>query len=161
MPGAYLWGWLAPSWRKVLVDANGRLQVDVTAASFPAVYPLSAAQIALLQAVTVGNFPADYPLPAAQVASLRSETFGGNVYSKTMTMTGDFAIRFEATAKKLRDIVIIVKTHPMLLGKTGAVVYPVGVNETVGFTKVDISTLYFKNASAGNNGTITILGVEE
>lgn len=87
--------------------------------------------------------------------------FGGNVYSKTMTMTDDNPTRFETTAKKLRDIVIIVKTHPMLLGETGVEVYPVGADETVGFTKVDISTLYFKNAGAGNNGVISILGVEE
>ena len=88
-------------------------------------------------------------------------SFGGNDYSKTMTMTDDNPTRFETAAKKLRDIVIIVKTHPMLLGETGVEVYPVGENEAVGFTKVDISTLYFKNASAGDNGTITILGVEE
>lgn len=87
--------------------------------------------------------------------------FGGNVYSKTMTMADDNPTRFEAAAKKLRDVVIIVKAHPMLLGETGVVVYPVGANETVGFTKVDISTLYFQNAGAGNNGVITILGVEE
>lgn len=250
--------------------------------NWPATYPLSAAQIALLQAVDVGNWPADYPLPAAQVATLQQVTeqgtpnvhlygydganwqtllvesaaqknlrtrlyaganaitdhtsvysntnvaayvglytpallanlrgataadtlrgpmmcadghsgvgilsvalfgyngsnwdrlrvdasynlkvatqFGGNVYSKTMTMTDDNATRFEAAAKKLRDIVIIVKTHPMLLGETGVEVYPVGADETVGFTRVDISTLYFKNAGAGNNGVITILGVEE
>ena len=85
----------------------------------------------------------------------------GNIYSKTMTMADDNATRFEAAAKNLRDVVIIVKTNPMLLGETGVEVYPVGADETVGFTKVDISTLYFKNAGAGNNGVITILGVEE
>jgi len=90
-----------------------------------------------------------------------ADSFGGNVYSKTMTMTDNNATRFETASKKLRDVVIIVKTHPMLLGETGVEVYPVGVNEAVGFTKVDISTLYFKNAGAGNNGVITILGVEE
>lgn len=45
--------------------------------NWPATYPLSAAQIALLQAVTVGNFPADYPLPAAQVATLQQVTEQG------------------------------------------------------------------------------------
>jgi len=161
MPGAYLWGWDVPTgtWKKVLLTAAQALDVDI--GNLPATYPLSAAQIALLQAVTVGNFPATYPLSAAQVASLRSDLFGGNVYSKTMTMTDNNATRFETTAKKLRDIVIIVQTHDMLLGETGVEVYPVGVNEAVGFTKVDISTLYFKNAGADDNGTITILGVEE
>ena len=89
------------------------------------------------------------------------DSFGGNVYSKTMTMADDNATRFETSAKKLRDVIIIVTTNNMLLGETGTEVYPVGADEIVGFTKVDISTLYFKNASAGSNGTITILGVEE
>ena len=89
------------------------------------------------------------------------DQFGGNVYSKTMTMSDDNATRFETTAKKLRDVVIVVKTNNMLLGETGVEVYPVDADSTVGFTKVDISTLYFKNASAGSNGTIIILGVEE
>jgi len=87
--------------------------------------------------------------------------FGGNVYSKTMTMTDDNATRFETSAKKLRDAVIIVTTFNMLLGETGVVVYPVAATNTVGFTRVDISTLYFQNASSGSNGTITILGTEE
>ena len=90
-----------------------------------------------------------------------SDRFGGNVYSKTMTMTDNNATRFEATAKLLRDVVIVVKTNDMLLGETGVEVYPVGAGETVGFTKVDISTLYFKNAGADDNGVISILGVEE
>lgn len=86
---------------------------------------------------------------------------GGDVYSKTMTMSDDNATRFEASAKTLRDIVIIVETHPMLLGSTGGEVYPVGAGDTIGFARIDISTLYFKNAGAGNNGKITILGVAD
>lgn len=87
--------------------------------------------------------------------------FGGNVYSKTMTMENDNATRFETTTKKLRDVIIQVGLNAMLLGATGAEVYTVGVRETVGFTQVDISTLYFKNLVAGSNGKITIIGVEE
>lgn len=87
--------------------------------------------------------------------------FGGNVYSKTMTMEDNNATRFETSSKVLNDVVIIVKTYGMLLGETGVEVYPVGVDEAVGLTKVDISTLYFKNAGADENGVITILGVEE
>lgn len=85
----------------------------------------------------------------------------GSIYSKTMTMANDSATRFETSAKKLNDIVIAVETNPMLLGKAGAVDYPMAKDSTVGFTMVDISTLYFKNAGAGNNGKISILGVEQ
>jgi len=87
--------------------------------------------------------------------------FSGDVYSKTMTMTNDNATRFEVSPRRLRDVVILVETNPMLLGERGVEVYTVGASEAVGFTKVDISTLYFKNAGAGNNGKISILGVEE
>lgn len=87
--------------------------------------------------------------------------FSGNVYSKTMTMEDDNATRFESSTKMLRDIVILVETNPMVLGETGVEVYTVTAESTVGFTQVDLSTLYFKNAGAGNNGKISILGVEE
>lgn len=88
-------------------------------------------------------------------------SFGGNVYSKTMTMADDNATRFETFTKKLRDVIILIETNAMLLGKTGEEVYTVGADDPIGFTKIDISTLYFKNAGSGNNGKISILAVEE
>ena len=86
---------------------------------------------------------------------------GGDAYSKTMTMTDDNATRFETAEKSLRDVVISVETNPMLLGKTGVEVFTVAINASIGWGKIDISTLYFKNAGAGNNGKITIFGVED
>ena len=86
---------------------------------------------------------------------------GGDVYSKTMTMSGDNATRFETAEKSLRDVIIIVETNPMLLGKTGVEVFTVAAGGSIGWSKVDISTLYFKNAGAGNNGKITILAVAD
>jgi len=86
---------------------------------------------------------------------------GGDTYSKTMTMTDDNATRFETAEKSLRDVVISVETNPMLLGKTGVEVFTVATNGSIGWGKIDISTLYFKNAGVGNNGKITILAVED
>ena len=86
---------------------------------------------------------------------------GGDTYSKTMTMTDDNATRFEASVKTLRDVLIFVETNPMLLGSTGVEVFTVAAGASVGWQRVDISTLYFKNAGAGNNGKITILGVAD
>ena len=86
---------------------------------------------------------------------------GGDTYSKTMTMADNNATRFEATKKTLRDVIIIVETNPMLLGSTGVEVFTVAAGGSVGWGKVDISTLYFKNAGADNNGKITILGVAD
>ncbi|KKL47453.1 hypothetical protein LCGC14_2335410 [marine sediment metagenome] len=86
---------------------------------------------------------------------------GGDTYSKTMTMSDNNATRFESSEKSLRDVVILVETNPMLLGKTGVEVFTVVAGASIGWSKVDISTLYFKNAGAGNNGKITILAVED
>lgn len=86
---------------------------------------------------------------------------GRNTYSKTMTMSDDNATRFETAIKTLRDVIIQVETNPMLLGKTGVEVFTVAAGASVDWSQVDISTLYFKNAGAGNNGKITILGVED
>lgn len=86
---------------------------------------------------------------------------GGDIYSKTLTMENNNATRFESSAKTLRDVLILVETHPMLLGKTGAEVFTVAASASIVWGRVDISTLYFKNAGAGNNGKITILGVED
>ena len=86
---------------------------------------------------------------------------GGDTYSKTMTMSDNNATRFESSAKSLRDVIILVATNPMLLGSTGVEVFTVAAGGSVGWGKVDISTLYFKNAGADNNGKITILGVAD
>ncbi|KKL46302.1 hypothetical protein LCGC14_2346940 [marine sediment metagenome] len=86
---------------------------------------------------------------------------GGDTYSKTMTMSDDNATRFETAEKSLRDVIILVETNPMLLGSTGVEIFPVATNGSIGWSKVDISTLFFKNAGAGNNGKITILAVED
>jgi len=97
------------------------------------------------------------------INEIRKQTrvFSGETYSKQMTMTTDAATRFEVATRRLRDCVIKVTSNAMLLGRESDVVYPKGVNGTVGFTQIDISTLYFKNATAGNNGVISILATEE
>ena len=78
-----------------------------------------------------------------------------------MTMGDDNATRFETAEKSLRDVIILVGTNPMLLGSAGVEVFTVVAGASVGWSKIDISTLYFKNAGAGNNGTITILGISD
>lgn len=85
--------------------------------------------------------------------------FSGDVYSNTMTMTDDGCHRFEMKDILLLDAIIIVETNALKLGSVNAVVYPVGVGDTVGFTMVNLKTLHFKNATASSNGKISILGV--
>lgn len=87
--------------------------------------------------------------------------FGGTIYCNSDTAIGDTARRFETTAKKLRDVIIQVATYAQLFGDSSAQAYKVEAGETIGFTMVDISTLYFKNATVGQNGVVRILAVEE
>ncbi len=90
-----------------------------------------------------------------------AEAFGGAVYTKVDTAAVDTARRFETTSKKLRDVIIQVATYAQLFGDSAEQAYSVGVGDTLGFTKVDISTLYFKNSAAGQNGVVRILAVLE
>lgn len=87
--------------------------------------------------------------------------FSGDIYSNQLTMTVDSPVRFETEDVMLLDVVVIVETYAMLLGKHNAIVYPMGKGATLGFTMVNLSTLYFKNATAGNNGKISIIGVKK
>lgn len=85
----------------------------------------------------------------------------GGIYHKSMTMAADTATRFETTALYLNDAMLQVQTKDMLIGDVTAQALKLEVkaNGTNIPGKFDLSTLYFKNASAGQNGTITIVGV--
>jgi len=91
----------------------------------------------------------------------RSEAFGGDVYCMTDVAIDDDPRRFATEMLKLRDVVIQVHDHPQAFGNFDIRDYEVQPGDTLGFTRVDLSTLYFVNAVAGNNGTVTILGVRE
>ena len=98
---------------------------------------------------------------SAYVTGKVQDDFGGVIYEKEDTAASDTPRRFETSAKKLRDVVIRVSTNNQLFGSAANQRYPVNVGETISFSKVDVSTLYFKNATAGQNGTVNILGTEE
>ena len=85
----------------------------------------------------------------------------GDVYVNSNTSTDDTARRFETTPKILRDVIVIVKTKAQVFGDSANQTYPVATDGTFGITRIDISTLYFKHAVAGEDGTVHILGVEE
>lgn len=84
----------------------------------------------------------------------------GKVYVNSDIASADTARRFETSWTYLEDITIIVKTKAQLFGDENGQTYPVGVGETLGYSRIDISSLYFKNETAGENGTVHILGVE-
>jgi len=87
--------------------------------------------------------------------------YSGAVYVKSDTATGDTARRFETSSRKLRDVVITIETNAQLFGNADGQTFPLAAGDSMGFTLVDVSTLYFKNANAGQNGTVHIIGVED
>ena len=107
------------------------------------------------------GIPVEKTLKDVVQAINEAADFSGAVYENQNTATADTARRFETSAKKLRDVVLQVATYAQLFGDSNNQRYSVQVGETLGFTSIDISTLWFKNASAGQNGTVRILGMEE
>lgn len=87
--------------------------------------------------------------------------YSGAVYVKSDTATADTARRFETSQKRLRDVLITVETNNQLFGDKDGQTFPLEAGDSIGFTLVDVSTLYFKNANAGQNGTVHIIGVED
>ena len=87
------------------------------------------------------------------------DEFSGKVYENEHTMTTDATYRFETTPVKLRGAVILVSTHNALIGDSTNQRYPKAAGTSLAVGDVDLSELYFKNAGAGNNTKINIVGV--
>jgi hypothetical protein len=98
---------------------------------------------------------ADIALVKASVSN------SGSAYCKTDTAASDAARRFETAEKKIMNASIQVTTNSQLFGQVDGILYQIDPGDTKSLGNIDISTLYFKNATAGQNGTVTILGVEE
>lgn len=161
-----IWGWdeANKEWVKVLVDDDGHLKVDVVSSAKPTNVATAANQVTIIghvdgiEALLAGGLPvALAALGGLKVVNL----FGGSIYVNSDTASTDAARRFETTSKKLRDVIITVGTKAQFFGDSSNQTYRVLVGEAIGFTKVDISTLYFKNYASGQHGTVHILGVEE
>jgi len=88
-----------------------------------------------------------------------TEDFGGEVYEDQITAGADTAFALVATTTKIRDAVIYVSGHDALIGDAENQRMPLAVGSSIGLSWVDLSTFYVKNAVAGNNTTVTVLGV--
>ena len=91
---------------------------------------------------------------------LNAIRFGGDVYENEHTMVDDLKYRFESTSLKLADVIIAISLKGVLVGDSSNQRFPQIVGSTFGFTKVDISKLYFKNASAGQNCKVNIIATK-
>ncbi len=80
-------------------------------------------------------------------------------YVNSDTASADSARRFETSFLYLKDFIIKVSVKDQLFGDSSGQTYPVGAGEAISLPGIDISSLYFKNAVAGQNGKVDILGV--
>ena len=98
------------------------------------------------------------------------EYFGGQPYNKNVTVADDSKHAFEASTKKIRDIVIhnTHATQSIIIGKDQADVgtmrtadFELEAGLSVGFTKVNLALLYYVNKANGETPTFETIGVEE
>ena len=87
--------------------------------------------------------------------------FNGATYENQDTAAGDAARRFETSAKDIRGAVIQVTTKSQSFGDASNQRLVLAPGGSMALGEIDISTLYFKNTVAGQNGTVTILGVND
>lgn len=87
------------------------------------------------------------------------DSFSGDVYENEHTMTTDAIYRFETSEKKLRSGVALISTKDALIGDITNQRYPKSAGSTLSLEYTDLSQLYFKNAAAGQNTKINIIGV--
>ena len=97
---------------------------------------------------------------AGHYAEKVHDEFSGDVYENEHTMVNDSAYRFETSEVKLRGGVILVSTHDALMGDSSNQRYPRSAGTAISVGDVDLSDLYFKNAGAGNNTKINIVGAK-
>ena len=110
----------------------------------------------------LGTIQTDIATVKADIALVKaSVSNAGTAYCKTDTAASDAARRFETAEKKIMNASIQVTTNSQLFGQVDGILYQIDPGDTKSLGNIDISTLYFKNATAGQNGTVTILGVEE
>lgn len=88
------------------------------------------------------------------------DEFSGELYENEHTAVSDAAFRFETTETKIRGAVVLVSDHGVLIGDSSNQRYPRDADTALSMHDVDLSTVYFKNATAGNNTKINIIGVK-
>ncbi len=95
-------------------------------------------------------------LDGVQRVNARFES--GAVYENEFTASDDLKHSFEAASLLLHDVVIQISTNAALFGSTTNQRFERAAGSTYGFTKLDVSTFYFKNKTAGQNTKINIIG---
>ena len=92
------------------------------------------------------------------LAAVVALAYAGQPYSNTDTAGVDTVRRFEVATLILRDAVIKVSTNNQLFGEVDAQNFELAAGGSMALSYLDLSLFYFRNAAAGQNGTVQILG---
>lgn len=82
------------------------------------------------------------------------------VYTKADTASADAARRMETAETILKHAFIQVTGQAQSFGDSSSQLVSVAAGATIQLENVDLSQLYFKNTSAGQNGTVSIFGTK-
>lgn len=82
----------------------------------------------------------------------------GTAYELEYTASDNLAHALSDTTLLLRDCVVLVSTNAALFGDEDNQRFPRAAASSFGLVDLDLSTLYVKNAGAGANTTVNILG---
>jgi len=82
----------------------------------------------------------------------------GTPYSNADTAPDDDPRRFETDTLILRDAVIKVTDNGQLLGDSTGQNFELAAGGSIGISFLDLSQFYFRNATAGQDGTVQIFG---
>jgi len=149
--------------KDVIVQLDGQDKIVIRAGSWP-LFPYQQFDRVLITAtedteiLVSASTSADAILQMYGEISPSTAGFTGDVYENEHTMVDDSAYRFESSSLLLRDVVIRVSTHDAVFGDSSNQRYPRSTGSTIGLTKLDLSKFYIKNAGAGSNTKINILG---
>lgn len=103
-----------------------------------------------------GNY---YEYKGGEFAPKVHDEFSGAIYENEHMMTDNNPYRFETTEVKLRGAVLLVTVQDALIGDSANQRYPKAAGSTLSVDGIDVSSMYFKNATAGLNTKINIVGV--
>ena len=135
------------TWYVPLVDSEGRYAIALVAGT------------AVMGKVRLVD--ADGNEVTASSAIKTNDQFSGTVYRAGHNQKDNNARRFVNSPLKVRDTIIKVTDAAQYFGDGSDQTLKVEADGSLSFSKLDVSSLWFKNVTAGQNGTVNILATRE
>ena len=96
--------------------------------------------------------------PSSTVVSSKEEI--GVWFRLQYTASDDNAHPLTSSSTVVLSAVLYVKTNACLVGDSSNQTYPLANGDTLSVEKVDLSEIYVKNSTSGNNVVIEVVGVK-